>query len=77
MSGWESKGTARQGSKRLEILDQRTALVRRQVADGGCIATLRQQFAAAAANGLVRIVVNLATAEIRQLRIEQREERIV
>ena len=50
------------------------ALFRREVRDGRVVAELRNLFPAAAADGRVGIVVNLATRDVRHLRIEQRRQ---
>src|SRR5271165_5564805 len=51
------------------------ALLRCEICNRGLVGILGQQFAAAAADGRVRIVVNLAAAQIRQLWVEQRGKR--
>ena len=48
------------------------ALFRREIGDGSGVAVLGDLVAAAAANRSVGIVVNLATGNVRRLRIEQR-----
>ena len=48
------------------------ALFRREICNGSGLAALCNQFAAAAANGSIRVVVNLAAGDVRRVRIEQR-----
>src|SRR6266699_2060318 len=58
--------------RRCKFLD--VAFFRREICDCGGFATLRDQIAAAAANGGIWVVMNLTAGDVGHVRIKQRSE---